>query len=185
MRQADSAIPTKLRAEQFRPRSSATSTGPNPARSLSWSSPEREELNLCIPLASCDGPSHRNPSVAFALCKTRSTSPNKARSVHSAHAPQAAAGSRNLSVRRRRPEANQKPPLSPFLCQCHGRGTTIVTSQLPVGWCQTNANSSHFSIDNNLLGRKKAAPLSKSGGAVGLEILSAVEGALLVEMVED
>ena len=42
-----------------------------------------------------------------------------------------------------------------------------------------------FSSDDNLLGRKKAAPLSKSGGAVGLEILSAVDGALLVEMVED
>ena len=32
---------------------------------------------------------------------------------------------------------------------------------------------------------KKATPLGESGGAVGLEILSAVEGALIVEMVED
>lgn len=37
----------------------------------------------------------------------------------------------------------------------------------------------------NLLGREKAAPLGESGGAVCLEILSAVVGALLVEMVED
>lgn len=52
-------------------------------------------------------------------------------------------------------------------------------------WCQTNANSSQFSSDDNLLGRKKATTLGKSSGAVGLEILSALEAALLVEVVED
>ena len=49
------------------------------------------------------------------------------------------------------------------------------------GCCQTSANSSQFSSPGNLLGRKEAAPLGESGGAVSLEILSAVEGARLVE----
>ena len=37
----------------------------------------------------------------------------------------------------------------------------------------------------DVLGCKEAAPLGESGGAVGLEILSAIEGALLIEMVMD
>lgn len=52
-------------------------------------------------------------------------------------------------------------------------------------WCQTNASSSQFSSGDNLLGRKKIAPLCESGGAVGLEILPTVERALLVEMIMD
>jgi hypothetical protein len=40
-------------------------------------------------------------------------------------------------------------------------------------WCQTDANSSQFPCSSNQLGRKKAAPLCESGGAIGLEILSA------------
>ena len=50
-------------------------------------------------------------------------------------------------------------------------------------WCQSNASSSQFISTGNTLGCKEAAPLSKSGGTVQLEILSAVEGALLIEMV--
>ena len=37
----------------------------------------------------------------------------------------------------------------------------------------------------DVLGRKKAAPLGERGGAVGLEVLSAVKGALLIEMIMD
>ena len=53
------------------------------------------------------------------------------------------------------------------------------------GCCQTNANSSQFPSLGNLLGRKKAAPLCESGGAVGLKIVSTVECALLIEMIMD
>jgi hypothetical protein len=41
------------------------------------------------------------------------------------------------------------------------------------GWCQTDANQSQFFKNYTLLGRKKAAPLCESDGAIGLEILSA------------
>ena len=37
------------------------------------------------------------------------------------------------------------------------------------GCCQTNANSSQFSSNRNLLGCKKTAPLGESGGTVQLE----------------
>ena len=60
---------------------------------------------------------------------------------------------------------------------------------MPSGWSrphhQSNANLSQFSSDGGPLGRKKAAQPCESGGAVVLEILSAVEGALLVEMIVD
>ncbi len=52
-------------------------------------------------------------------------------------------------------------------------------------FCQTDTNQSQFSCNDDLLGCKKAAPLCESGGAVGLEILSAVKGAFFVEMVVD
>ena len=51
--------------------------------------------------------------------------------------------------------------------------------------CQTNANQPQFFSDLNLLGCAKAAPLGKSGGAVKLEVFSAVEVAFLVEMIVD
>ncbi len=58
-----------------------------------------------------------------------------------------------------------------------------IGNYLAPGWCQTNANSSQFPSSGILLGRKKAAPLSEGGGAVGREIRPAVDGALLMEMV--
>ena len=53
------------------------------------------------------------------------------------------------------------------------------------GWrcCQTNANSSPFSQTRSVSGREEASPLGESGGTVQLEMLSAVEAALLVEMI--
>ncbi len=42
------------------------------------------------------------------------------------------------------------------------------------GCCQTDENSSQFPSNGKLLGYKKATPLGESGGAVQLEILSAV-----------
>lgn len=53
------------------------------------------------------------------------------------------------------------------------------------GWCQTNANQSLFALPAPSSGSKKTAPLGQSSGAVQLEILSAVEGAFLIEMVVD
>jgi hypothetical protein len=54
-----------------------------------------------------------------------------------------------------------------------------------LGWCQTNANQSLFAQTHSALCRKELTPLGESGGAVQLEILSAVKGAFLVEMVVD
>ena len=51
------------------------------------------------------------------------------------------------------------------------------------GCSQTDANSSQFSRTTNLLGREETAPLGESGGAVLLEILSAIEVTLRVEEV--
>jgi hypothetical protein len=64
---------------------------------------------------------------------------------------------------------------------------TILFNDFNGEWrcCQTNANSSQFSSDGGPLGGKKATPLRESGGSVCLEILSAVKGALLIEMVVD
>ena len=53
------------------------------------------------------------------------------------------------------------------------------------GWCQTNANQSLFAQTRSALCRKELTPLGESGGAGQLETLSAVKGALLVEMVVD
>lgn len=53
----------------------------------------------------------------------------------------------------------------------------------PQRWCQTNANQSLFAQTRPSSGCAKIAPLGESGGAVGLEVGSAVEGALLIEMV--
>lgn len=53
------------------------------------------------------------------------------------------------------------------------------------GYCQTNSNQSQYvSIFRNLC-RAKLAPLGESSGSVSLEIVSAVERRLLVEMVAD
>ena len=68
-----------------------------------------------------------------------------------------------------------------------GRLRDLVNERRRFGYrrrcCQTNANSSQFSSDGGPLGGKKATPLCESGGSICLEILSAEEGALLVEMV--
>lgn len=40
--------------------------------------------------------------------------------------------------------------------------------------CQTNANPSPFPSNGNMLGCKESAPLGESGGAPGLEIVSAM-----------
>ena len=53
------------------------------------------------------------------------------------------------------------------------------------GWCQTNANQSQFPNPGNVLGREESAPLGESGGAVGLEIVSTIERALLIAMAID
>ena len=50
--------------------------------------------------------------------------------------------------------------------------------------CQTNAIGLGFSSEGNLSGGKKGAPLGESSITVGLEVLSAVEMALRVEVVE-
>ncbi len=52
-----------------------------------------------------------------------------------------------------------------------------------MGGRQTNANSSQFLSNSNLLGREETTPLGDSGGTVGLDILSAKKGGLLVEMI--
>ena len=53
------------------------------------------------------------------------------------------------------------------------------------GRCQTDSNQSQHAPKYRNLCRTKLAPLGESSGAVELEILSAVEGAFLVEMVAD
>jgi hypothetical protein len=53
------------------------------------------------------------------------------------------------------------------------------------GRCQTDAHSSQFVGNGNLSGRQKTAPICERGDAVGLEVLSAGEASLLVEVVED
>ena len=53
------------------------------------------------------------------------------------------------------------------------------------GWCQTNSNQSQFTPKYRNLCRTKQAPLGEGGGAVELEIVSAVEGTFLIEMIAD
>ena len=50
-------------------------------------------------------------------------------------------------------------------------------------WCQTNANQSLFSQTRSVSGRAELTPLGESGGAAGLELVPAGEGALSVEVV--
>lgn len=52
-------------------------------------------------------------------------------------------------------------------------------------FCQTNANSSQNPLPRQASGSKETAPRGESSGTVQLEILSAVEGALLIEVVVD
>jgi hypothetical protein len=51
--------------------------------------------------------------------------------------------------------------------------------------CQTDENWSQFAAECRTLWRTNLAPLGESRGSVGLEIVSAIERALLVEMVVD
>ncbi len=53
------------------------------------------------------------------------------------------------------------------------------------GEYRTNANQSQFAAKSRNLRGTKLAPLGESGGAVDLEVLSAVETALQIEMVLD
>ncbi len=53
------------------------------------------------------------------------------------------------------------------------------------GCCQTNANRSQLADDDEVSGHAQPTPLGKSGGAVSLEVVSAVEVAFLVEVVMD
>ncbi len=57
--------------------------------------------------------------------------------------------------------------------------------QRPIRWCQTDSNRSQFAAKCRNLCRTKQTPFSKSGGAVDREIVSAVEGAFLIEMIAD
>ena len=51
--------------------------------------------------------------------------------------------------------------------------------------CQTNANRSQLADGDEVSGHAQPTPLGKSGGAVQLETVSAVEVAFLVEVVMD
>ena len=54
-----------------------------------------------------------------------------------------------------------------------------------LGCCQTNSNQSQLVQLDCPLSRAKPAPLGESSGAVGLEIVAAVEMSFLVEVVVD
>ena len=60
---------------------------------------------------------------------------------------------------------------------------------MPFGWSrphhQINSNQSQIASESVNLCGTKLAPLSKSGGSVELEIISAVEGSFLIEMIVD
>ena len=60
---------------------------------------------------------------------------------------------------------------------------------MPSGWSrphhQTNANRSQLADDDEVSGHAQPTPLGKSGGAVSLKVVSAVEVAFLVEVVMD
>jgi hypothetical protein len=62
---------------------------------------------------------------------------------------------------------------------------TVWVSEEARRYCQTNANSSQFSSNRNLLGCAEVTLLGQSGGTVQLEIVSAIERALLVEIIVD
>jgi len=64
-------------------------------------------------------------------------------------------------------------------------GATRIQKLRTSGRCQTDSNKSQFAAKYRNLCRTNLAPLSKSGGTVEFEILSAVEGAFLIEMVAD
>jgi hypothetical protein len=53
------------------------------------------------------------------------------------------------------------------------------------GCCQTNANQSQFAPIRRISGCTELTPLGKSGGAVQLKIVSAVEVAFVVEVSMD
>ncbi len=53
------------------------------------------------------------------------------------------------------------------------------------GCCQTNANRSQLADDDEVSGHAQPTPLGKSGGAVSLKVVAAVEVAFLVEVVMD
>ena len=53
------------------------------------------------------------------------------------------------------------------------------------GCCQTDENQSQFASECRTLWRTNLAPLGESSGSVGLESVSAIKCALLVEMVVD
>ena len=61
----------------------------------------------------------------------------------------------------------------------------ITTNTIAGGCCQTNANQSLVGQGYCTLCGAESAPLRESGGAVGLEVISLGEIALLVEVVED
>ena len=50
------------------------------------------------------------------------------------------------------------------------------------GCCQTNANRSQLADDDEVSGHAQPTPLGKSGGAVSLKVVSAVEVAFLVTL---
>ncbi len=103
----------------------------------------------------------------------------------------------NLAVRRlSQQERISEATLHKWRAEARGKGQLLPDADAgPEGWtsrdkfaagcCQTNANSSQFSQTDPVSGCAKLTPLGERGGAVGLEILSAVETALKVEMVED
>lgn len=53
------------------------------------------------------------------------------------------------------------------------------------GCCRTDANQSQFAAKSLNLCGTELAPFGESGGTVDLEIVFAVEGALLIEMIMD
>ena len=64
------------------------------------------------------------------------------------------------------------------------RGTLVLDPSYREG-LSDKCDTSRFTSEGNLSGGKKGAPLGESSITVGLEVLSAVEMALRVEMVED
>jgi hypothetical protein len=54
-----------------------------------------------------------------------------------------------------------------------------------IGCCQTNANRSQLADGDEVSGHAQPPPLGKSGGAVLLKIVPAVEVAFLIEVVMD
>ena len=69
----------------------------------------------------------------------------------------------------------------------HANSPMLTTADLDFygGCCQTNANQSPFAQSPPMSGRTELTPLGESGGAAGLEIVPAGEGAVSVEQVVD